>query len=202
VSHEFFGFDFWSEQRDVGMGLIEVWNDSWFYTEDSYIKALDAGWHVMPAANADNHDANWISGLPQRTVLLAKRLSPDDLYGAMAAGRGYATVDPNLRIYYTLNDKIMGSTLSPTATYLASVSIEDPDGLAITLVEIVTDGGEVAASLAANAPVVEWKPTLASATARYYYVRVTTESNDAGVQAAHPGDVGITAVTAPVWTGR
>jgi hypothetical protein len=202
VSHEFFGFDFWSEQRDVGMGLIEVWNDSWFYTEDSYVKALDAGWHVMPAANADNHDANWISGLPQRTVLLAKRLSPDDLYGAMAAGRGYATVDPNLRIYYTLNDKIMGSTLSPTATYLASVSIEDPDGLAITLVEIVTDGCEVAASLAANAPVVEWKPTLASATARYYYVRVTTESNDAGVQAAHPGDVGITAVTAPVWTGR
>jgi len=202
VSHEFFEFDFWSEQRDVGMGMIEVWNDSWFYTEESYQKALDAGWHVMPTANADNHDASWISGMPLRTVLLAKRLTPDDLYGAMAAGRGYATVDPNLRIYYTLNGQIMGSTLSPAPSYQASVSIEDPDGQAITLVEIVTDGGLVAASLVANGPVVEWKPTLGSPTARYYYVRVTTESNDASVQAAHPGDVGITAVTAPVWTGR
>ncbi len=202
VSHEFFEFDFWSPQRDAGMGLIEVWNDSWFYTEDSYVKALDAGWHVMPAANADNHTPDWISGWPHRSVLLARSLTPDGLYGAMAAGRGYATVDPNLRIYYTLNGAVMGSTLSPTASYGASVSIEDPDGQAITLVEIVTDGGEVAASLATNGPVVEWTPTLTSATARYYYVRVTSESNEAAVLASHNGGEGITAVTAPVWTGR
>ncbi len=202
VSHEFLEFDFWSESRDVGMGLVEVWNDSWFYTEDSYVKALDAGWHVMPAANADNHTADWISGLPLRTVLLAQRLTPAALYGAMAAGRGYATVDPDLRIYYTLNGEIMGRTLSPAASYQASVSIEDPDGQAITLVEIVTDGGQVAASLVANGPVVEWTPTLSSATARYYYVRVTTESNEASVQASRKGGEGITAVTAPVWTGR
>jgi hypothetical protein len=202
VSHEFFGFDFWSEQRDVGMGLIEVWNDSWFYTEESYVKALDAGWHVMPTANADNHAFDWISGLPLRTVLLAKRLTPDDLYEAMAAGRGYATVDPNLRIEYTLNGEIMGSTLAPMPSQQASVSIEDPDGQAITRVEIVTDGGQVAASLAADGPRVEWTTTLASPTARYYYVRVVTESNEASVLAGHTGGEGITAVTAPVWTGR
>jgi hypothetical protein len=202
VSHEFGEFDFWSEQRDVGIGLIEVWNDSWFYTEDSYVKALDAGWHVMPTANADNHTADWISGLPLRTVLLAQRLTPDDLYEAMAAGRGYATVDPNLRIHYTLNGQVMGSTLSPAASYEALVSIEDPDGEAITLVEIVSDGGEVAASLAANSPTVEWSTTLTSPTARYYYVRVMTESNEATVLAPHTGGEGITAVTAPVWTGR
>jgi hypothetical protein len=202
VSHEFFGFDFWSEERDVGMGLVEVWNDSWFYTEESYVKALDAGWHVMPAANADNHTADWISGLPLRTVLLAQRLTPGDLYGAMAAGRGYATVDPNLRVTYALNGEIMGSTLAPAKSYEASVAIEDPDGGAITLVEIVTDGGRVAARLAADSPVVEWTTRLASPTARYYYVRVTTESNEASVLASHTGGEGITAVTAPVWTGR
>ncbi len=201
VSHEFRQFDFWSESRDVGMGLIEVWNDSWFYTEDSYVKALDAGWHVMPTANADNHTADWITGLPLRTVLLARRLTPDALYEAMAAGRGYATVDPNLRVYYTLDGAIMGSTLSPKDSYQASVSIEEPDGLAVTLVEIVSDGGQVAASLATNAPLVEWTPTLSSTTARYYYVRVTTESNDAIVLPGNRAS-GITAVTAPVWTGR
>lgn len=202
VSHEFREFDFFNEQRDVGMGLIEVWNDSWFYTEDSYVNALDAGWHVMPAANADTHTDDWISGLPLRTVLLARQLTPEALYEAMAARRGYATVDPNLRIHYTLNGEVMGSTLSPAATYQAWVSIEEPDGQAITLVEIVTDGGQVAASLVADDAVVEWEPTLSSDTARYYYVRVMTESNEASVLAPHRGGEGITAVTAPVWTGR
>lgn len=202
VSHEFLEFDLWNESRDVGMGLVEVWNDTWFYTEDSYRKALDAGWHVMPAANADNHDASWITGLPLRTVLLARRLTPEALYGAMAASRGYATVDSNLRVYYTLDGAIMGSTLAPASSYRASISIEDPDGEPVTLVEVVTDGGEVAASLVADAPLVEWSPTLRSETARYYYVRVTTESNEASTLASQPGEVGVTAVTAPVWTGR
>ena len=202
VSHEFRQFQFRSEQRDIGMNLIEVWNDSWFYTEESYVKALDAGWHVMPAANADNHDTGWISGLPLRTVLLARRLTPEDLYGAMAARRGYATVDPNLRVIYTLDGAIMGSILGPAPSYRASVSVEDPDGQAVTLVEIVTDGGQVAASLQANAPLVEWSPELTSGTARYYYVRVTTESNEAKVLASRPGQGGGPAVTAPVWTGR
>jgi hypothetical protein len=202
VSHEFFGFDFWSERRDVGMGLIEVWNDSWFYTEESYVKALDAGWHVMPTANADNHAADWISGLPLRTVLLAPRLTPEHLYAAMSAGRGYATVDPNLRVYYTLDGAIMGSTLVPADSHEASVSIEDPDGRKIRLVEIVTDGGQVAASLVADGPVVEWTTRLSSPTARYYYVRVSAEANDASVLPGRGGDAGITAVTAPVWTGR
>lgn len=201
VSHEFRQFDFRNEQRDLGMNLIEVWNDSWFYTEESYVKALDAGWHVMPTANADNHTADWISGLPQRTVLLARRLTPEDLYAAMAAQRGYATVDPNLRIYYTLDRQVMGSTLSPADSYQAHISVEDPDGLAITLVEILTDGGELAASLEADSASVEWSPTLASGTSRYYYVRVTAESNEASVL-PRSLEGAITAVTAPVWTGR
>jgi len=201
VSHEFRQFGFWNAQRDVAMNLVEVWNDSWFYTEESYVKALDAGWHVMPSANADNHTADWISGLPLRTVLLARRLTPEDLYEAMAARRGYATVDPNLRVYYTLDGQIMGSTLAPADHYQASVSVEDPDGLAITRIEIVSDGGQVAASLESDASHVDWSPILTSGTSRYYYVRVTLESNEASVL---PGSAAgeITAVTAPVWTGR
>jgi hypothetical protein len=202
VSQEFRHFAHWSEQRDRGMNVIEVWNDSWFYTEESYVEALDAGWHVMPAANADNHTPDWITGLPLRTVLLARRLTPENLYAAMSARRGYATVDPNLRVHYRLDGAVMGSILAPAASYQASIRVEDPDGLAVTLVEVVSDGGAVAASLAADAPVVEWSPTLTSDTARYYYVRVMTESNEASVLASRPGSVGITAVTAPVWTGR
>jgi hypothetical protein len=53
----------------------------------------------------------------------------------------------------------------------------------------------VVAKKAFNSADVTWSPTLSSATARYFYVRVTTASDFWGRQ-------GITAWTAPVWTGR
>jgi len=201
VTHNFHDFRFWNERRDVGMGLIEVWNDHWFYTEESYVLALDQGWHVMPTANSDTHGADWISASDLRTVLLAPRLTPEDLYAAMGAGRGYATADKNLRIQYTLGGQVMGSTLSPSRATEASIHVEDPDGVAITLVEIVSDGGEVVARLVANRSVVDWTITLTSNSAQYYYVRVSMASRPSSVLADF-SEEGIAAVTAPVWTGR
>lgn len=196
VTHNFHGFGDWTERRDAGMGVIEVWN--WKYTEESYVLALDRGWHVMPSANSDTHNPDWMSS-EVRTVLLAPRLTPEALYEAMAASRGYATLDKNLRIGYTLNGAGMGSILSrPGARYVASVHIEDPDGSpedAITLVEIISDGGAVIAKVPVSGTVVDLTIDLRSQTAKYFYIRVSTASN-------HEGVPGVTAWTAPVWTGR
>ena len=165
--------------------------------------ALDRRWHVMPTANSDTHAADWISGWELRTVLLAPRLTPADLYQAMSAGRGYATVDRNLRIHYTVNGEVMGSILSPSTThYEVSVQVEDPDGLPITRVEIISDGGAVVASQATNSAVVDWSTTLTSGTALYFYARVRSASSPHNVLASVTGGGGVTAVTAPVYTGR
>lgn len=199
-------FAYWNTARDQGMGLLEIHNyGSWSMPyalleyEASYIMALDQGWHVMPAANSDTHSPDWISGSEVRTVLLAKNLTSTDLYAAMSASRGYATLDKNLRILYTLNGAIMGSVLeSADTSYTASIQIEDPDGSpseAITLVEVISDGGEVVASLPANTVNFESEITFSSNTAHYFYLRVTTASNVSGGE-------GVTAWTAPVWTGR
>ncbi len=205
-SRNFDHFAHRTETRDQGIGLLEIHNyGSWTMPyalldyEASYIMALDQGWHVMPAANSDTHSPDWISGYDVRTVLLAPGLTHADLYEAMSASRGYATLDKNLRIYYTLNGAIMGSDLdSPAPTYTAWVHVEDPDGDpgdAITLVEIISDGGTVVASRPANATTVDWTVTLPGGDAHYFYVRVTTASNVSGGE-------GVTAWTAPVWTGR
>ena len=113
----------------------------------------------------------------------------------MRANRGYATQDRNLDIRYTLNGAVMGSVLSPAGVYEVSVQISDPDGVAdaIKLVEIVSDGGEVVASMSADSAEVEWTITLTSNGASYY-VRITTASDALGEE-------GVTAWTAPVWTG-
>lgn len=195
---DFYQFEFVTDERDAGMGMIEVYNG--YARESSYIKALDKGWHVMPTATADTHVDDWISGYELRTVLLAPSLAREDLYDAMRCGRGYATLDSNLRVTFTLNSADMGSILpAGGASFEARIHLEDPDGVAadaITMVEIVSDGGEVVASMEGDGTAVfDWTQTLESAGASYYYVRVHTESGDLGLP-------GITAWTAPVWTGN
>jgi hypothetical protein len=205
VTHEFKDFNGYTAARDAGIGLLEVFND--VFTEESYTKALDTGWHVMPSANSDTHDANWIWGSDVRTVLLAKRLTAADLYAAMRAQRGYATMDKNLSINFSVNGGVMGSTLSGAASaYAADVKIWDPDALAgrasdaVTLVEIVSDGGAVVRSYkpspAAGTKTIAWTAKGLPVTARYFWVRVSTASEDFN------GVPGVTAWTAPVWTGR
>jgi hypothetical protein len=195
---EFAEFDWYSPEYDINMNLVEAYNTG--YYDDSYIKALDAGWHVMPASNSDTHNPDWIVGHEMRSVLLAESLTPENLYDAMNECRGYATLDKNLRIDYYLDDAVMGSNLSnPDGTYTAWIKIEDPDGIdrdEITQVDIVTDGGEIIKSWSTSGTYFEETFELESEDARYFFVRVTTAS---------PLDLdepGVTAWTAPVWTGR
>ena len=199
VSDNFMDYDFLNDDRDAALCVIEAWNTEDSY-EDSYIMALDAGWHVMPSANTDTHYTDWIAAHEMRSVLLAESLTPENLYDAMTACRGYATLDRNLEIRYTLNSAVMGSILADlgVTTYTASIQIEDPDGLGdeITLVEIISDGGEVAESIVTSGTSVDLTVDFASDDARYFFVRVTTASP---LEGEEPG---VTAWTAPVWTGR
>ena len=200
VAWDYFQFDFWTEERDSAMGMLECYN--WGYRDSSYIKALDEGWHMMPTATEDDHYGDWISPLGIRTVLLAPSLTSDNLYEAMREGRGYATLDENLEIRFTLNGEVMGSSLSsPGATsYTASIVINDPDGLcdAITLVEIISDRNETAWSYepTSSSSVDETVVLSGDGAPRYFFVRVTT------VSPLNGDEPGVTAWTAPVWTGN
>ncbi len=191
----FFHFDWYTPTRDEGVVMGEIFNGGSY--EAAYIEALDKGWHVLPSANSDTHDADWISGYEVRTVLLTDKLTRAKLFEAMRARRGYGTLDKDLEVRYSLGGGVMGSVLTPKESYTASIKIHDPDGAAdaVKLVEIVSDGGAVVASKAFDSADVSWSPTLTSTTARYFWVRVTTASGDNGVE-------GPTAWTAPVWTGR
>jgi hypothetical protein len=203
-SKEFEDFDSQTDMRDRAMGLCEVHNYGnweyygWIDDEPSFQMALDEGWHVMPAANSDTHSDNWIVGYECRTVLFAESLTRDNLYEAMAAGRGYATIDKNLRMSFELNGEMMGSNLSaPASEYIASIHIEDPDvdsNDEITRVDIITDFGVVAETMEFFDTTVDWTITLDGGESRYFYVRVITESNV-------PGEAGPTAWSAPIWTG-
>ena len=200
VAWDYFQFDYHTEERDSAMGMLECYN--WGYRDSSYIKALDEGWHMMPTATEDDHYGDWISPLGIRTVLLAPSLTSDNLYEAMRMGRGYATLDGNLEIRFTVDGEVMGSNLSnPGAPdYTVSIMINDPDGLgdAITLVEIVSDRNETAWSYepTSSSSVDETVVLSGDGAPRYFFVRVTT------VSPLNGDEPGVTAWTAPVWTGN
>ncbi len=198
VAWDYYQFDYCTEDRDDAMGMLECYN--WGYRDPSYVKALDAGWHMMPTATEDDHYGDWISPLGIRTVLLSPSLTREDLYDAMRDGRGYATLDSNLEIRFEVDGKVMGSRLSdPGAeSYTASLDIYDPDGESdmITLVEIVSNGNVTvwSASPFSNSFTDLEIELPGNGGPQYFFVRVTTVS-------PLNGEVeGITAWTAPVWT--
>ncbi len=184
-------------ERDAAMELIEVYNHGdgaaeWY--EPSYVKCLDAGWHVMPTAVGDTHYVDWdteVMPYQMRTALLAPELTRAALYDAIRSHRGYATLDPDLRISFTVNGAVMGSRVARTARVLVvNVHGRRPrrHGRRRRGREARPRrrGGSVLASAEARGHSVTWSVELRRPASDWVYLRVTT------------GD-GATAWTAPVW---
>lgn len=193
---DFNDFANYSPTTDNQMTLLEVGNgegairsSGYFPSYQYYTRALDKGWHVAPTNNQDNHLGKWGDANTARSVILADSLTEQSLYDAMKNRRVYATEDKNLKIYYTLNNEIMGSIL-PTKSDKVNlkVNLEDPDGEAIGKVDVIVNGGKVDATQNVTESKKEVDFTLDN-NYSYYYIRVTQPDKD-------------TAVTAPVWTGE
>jgi hypothetical protein len=201
---DFDGYVGRTPERDATMSLLEVYNwgddvgdGAWeTWSLDSYVRCLDAGWHVMPTAVSDSHYVDWDTTTAPyafRSVLLARELTRADLYAAMRARRGYATMDADLRIDFTAGGAIMGAIVAPASRYVVAAEVTDPDALIpgdkVTRLELVSDGGAVVAARNVAAHSVSWTLSVASPAARFYFLHVTTADGDE-------------AWTAPVWTGR
>ena len=178
----FENFGHYSAAYDEVIKLLEVGSEKGCTAYQYYTQALDKGWHVAPTNNHFTHAGSWGDG---RTVILADTLTEAALYDAMDHYRVYATEDSDLTIYYQLDGHIMGSLLRGSSNPEIRVYLHDPTDAAIGNVEVIVDGGAVAASQTvseASATVTFTPPGGYS----YYYIRVTQPD----------GDV---AVTAPVW---
>lgn len=179
---------------DRVMHLIEVGGENGETFYDAYTKALDAGWHLAPTHSENTHDGPF-AATGVRTAVLAKELTEESLYEAMAARRVYATTDEDLKILYTMNGQIMGSILPETDTLTMALTLSDPTDDAAGTLEILTSGGKPVTFLSADGtrtsaysisgPSAKLRIDLESGSP-YYYLRITQPD----------GDI---AVTAPIW---
>lgn len=187
---------YYSPAVDSVINLLEIYNGKrsrsrgWYIAE--YQAALDKGWHVGPSANSDNHNARWITGYEYRTAILASSVEEDSLYDAMRNRRTYATIDKNLKIYYTINGHIMGSVIPDSSVLMFRVVISDPDTAdwleKIKKVELISNYGHVVADTVPDAHKVVWERDLDDHIQyinTFYYLKVSIDDDYA--------------ITAPIW---
>ncbi len=87
------------------------------------------GFRIAPAANHDNHWANWGTGHTTRTAVIAPSLSEAELLAALDARAVYATEDENLALrFYAGGRAPMGDSLTTLEGRLSGeLRVDDPD---------------------------------------------------------------------------
>ena len=188
----------YTPNRDTVLSLVEVGNgegavggSSYWPSYSQYDLCLSKGWHVAPTNNQDNHKGKWGDANTCRDVVLTDDFSEVGIYNAMSNRQVYATEDQNLRIYYYLNEHLMGSIIDIGDEEVKKVnitaSIADPDGEALGVIEIIGENGITLKSYEAAGATYELDVEINNTDA-YYYLKITQKD----------GDI---AVTAPVWVG-
>jgi hypothetical protein len=185
--------------------MLEMINSNARVHYPAFINALDKGWKVSPVCGNDNHGFGGITAHTSRTFVLATAKTKAAILDAMKNRRTYASLDNNIQCRYSVNDKIMGSTLKGEKAFKFAISISDPDtskpGNKITKIDIVKDGGKVVESYDVPEPgySVEWNPTINDTESTYFFVRIW---NAGGGDAPRADARKPIAWLAPVWTGR
>lgn len=177
---DFGEYGYYSEEADAVIDLMEVRT---LAHELEYAKALDKGWHISPTNNEDNHNGEWAKK-PNATVVVAPRLTRDNILEAFHKNRTYAAQDDNLQILYLVNNQIMGSRLDNPDKLSFNIDFYHPTQN-IGIVTVFTDRHSIAATQTFNTNDVNWTFELPAVNS-YYYVRVEQPN-------------GNLAFTAPVW---
>ncbi len=184
----FFDFKHYNPDVDKNMNLFEYKYSSHF---DTFIMALDKGWHIAPTFGGDEHKGSWGTVQPNVTGLWTKQFSRKGIYDAMKNRRTFSSFDRNFELAFSANNQIMGSIL-PAETSEVNIHIEmrDPDPKdEIDKVVVYKNKGEVVKEYKnINATEFSRKDTFSSEKGDYFLVRAFQKDGDE-------------AITAPIWIG-
>jgi len=165
--------------------------------EEEYKEFLNRGWRIGAVGDQDNHVKNWGLAAPTRTGVWAPSLTKANLVKAFQARRTYASFDPNLQIWFTMDGKPMGSEIRVGKEIAVEVQATDPDST-IQRIELYGDtdgvGGRPAVLIskaAVGKKAATWRFKIpAPQSEGYYFAKVVY------------GDRTAWAWTSPVWVSR
>lgn len=154
--------------------------------EIEYMEFLNRGWRIGAVGDQDNHVKNWGLAVPTRTGVWAKNLSKAGLLDAFRNRRTYAAFDTNVRLWFSINGKDMGSEIAGGSELAVRVAASDADD-AMKRIELYGDvdgvGGEPAKLLGkqeVGKKTALWKINLpATAGDSYYFAKVVYDDQKA-----------------------
>ena len=159
-----------------------------------YQKLLARGYHVAPTIDHDNHNTTFGRTTYSRSVVVAPTLSKTNIINGFRNMHVYATQDCDTKVDFTVNTKIMGSSLVAPGAPVIAVNLTDVSTStagAIIRVMFGLPGSNVNATeiySATGSSLVYVDNNLANLATGYYYIDVTNGTRRI--------------VTAPVWYTR
>lgn len=90
-----------------------------------YKKLLSKGYHVAPTIDHDNHNTTFGRTTYSRSAVVAPSLSKTEIIRGFRNMHVYATQDCDTKVDFTLNTKIMGSSLVAAGAPVIAVNIVD-----------------------------------------------------------------------------
>jgi trimeric autotransporter adhesin len=159
-----------------------------------YQKLLSRGYHLAPTIDHDNHNTTFGRTTYSRSAVVAPTLSKANIISGFRNMHVYATQDCDTKVDFTVNTKIMGSSLVAAGAPIISVNLTDVSnstaGALIKLMFGIPGSNSVATEIysSTGSNLLYVDDNLANLATGYYYIDVTNGSSRM--------------VTAPVWYTR
>lgn len=159
-----------------------------------YQKLLAKGYHLAPAIDHDNHNTTFGRTTYSRSAVVAPSLSKTNIISGFRNMHVYATQDCDTKVDFTLNTKIMGSSLVAAGAPVIAVNLSDVStSTAGAVIKIMfgvpgsnVNATEIYSVTGSNLQYVDDNlPNLATG---YYYIDIS--------------NAGSRIITAPVWYTR
>ena len=159
-----------------------------------YQKLLAKGYHIAPSIDHDNHNTTFGRTTYSRLAVVASSLSKTNIINGFRNMHVYATQDCDTKVDFTVNTKIMGSSLVAAGAPVIAVNLTDVStSTAGAVIKIMfgLPGSNVNATAiysATGSSLLYVDDNLANLATGYYYIDITNGSSRI--------------VTAPVWYTR
>ncbi len=159
-----------------------------------YQKLLAKGYHLAPGIDHDNHNTTFGRTTYSRSAVVTPSLSKTNIISGFRNMHVYATQDCDTKVDFTLNTKIMGSSLVAAGAPVIAVTLTDVStSTAGALIKLMfgipgsnVNATEIYSSTGSSLFYVD--DNLANLATGYYYIDIT--------------NAGSRMVTAPVWYTR
>lgn len=186
------------------MVLAEVMNSAAFSTNttqtevgrsnygDAWNKLLEAGYHVAPSSDQDNHCANWGLSFTNRTGVLlpsGTALTTTAFYDALRARRVFATEDRTSQLVLTANGHVMGESFTNTGNVTLTANFASTSGQTAQRVQFF-EGVPGRKGTVTQLTEGSGTYTFTPATGQHFYYALITQAN------------GLRLWSAPVWVDQ